>query len=48
MLFSEIYGQERVKRLLRQYVAQGRIPHALLFTGNEGSGVFPLALAFAQ
>lgn len=48
MFFHDVYGQERVKQLLRKYVAQRRLPHALLLSGNEGSGTFPLALALAQ
>ncbi len=48
MFLRDVYGQAHVKHLLREYVAQKRLPHALLFTGNEGSGGFPLALAYAQ
>lgn len=48
MFFREIVGQEFVKNLLRKYVAKQQIPHALLFTGRDGSGTLPMALAFAQ
>lgn len=33
---------------LIQGVARGRISHAQLFTGDEGTGVLPLAMAYAQ
>ena len=48
MQFKDIIGQEEVKRRLRETVRQGRISHALLFTGAEGTGALPLALAYAQ
>jgi len=48
MLFSEIIGQEHLKKHLTQSVDNGRIPHAQLFVGNEGSGTLPMAIAYAQ
>jgi DNA polymerase III subunit delta' len=48
MLFSEIVGQERAKQSLIQTVKIGRISHAQLFLGPEGSGALPLAIAYAQ
>ena len=48
MLFREIIGQEETKRLLRQNVHDGRIPHAQLFSGVSGIGKLQLALAYAQ
>ncbi len=48
MLFSEIIGQNRVKPFLLQLAASERVPHALLFLGNTGSGNLALATAFAQ
>lgn len=48
MLFKEIIGQEETKRLLRQNVHDGRIPHAQLFSGVSGIGKLQLALAYAQ
>jgi len=48
MKFSEIIGQEGVKARLYDMMEQGKIPHALMFTGIEGSGSMPLAIAFAQ
>lgn len=48
MKFADIIGQEDVKQHLRLAADQGRVPHAMLFTGIEGSGTLPLAIAFAQ
>ena len=48
MLFSEIIGQETLKKLLVQTVHENRISHARLFLGPEGSGCLALAIAYAQ
>lgn len=48
MLFSEILGQEHIKKHLTKTVDEGRIPHAQLFVGPEGSGTLPMAIAYAQ
>lgn len=48
MRFADIIGQEEVKQRLRQMADQGRVPHALLFSGLEGTGTLPLTIAFAQ
>ena len=48
MQFKDIIGQEEVKQRLRQSVQEGRVPHAQLFTGPEGVGKLPLAIAYAQ
>lgn len=48
MQFQDIIGQGEVKRNLTELVQNNRLSHALLFLGKEGSGVLPLALAFAQ
>ncbi len=48
MRFVDIIGQEAVIRKLRDSVLSGRIPHAQLFVGMEGSGALPIALAYAQ
>ncbi len=45
---KDIIGQERVKSFLLQLAASERVPHALLFLGNTGSGNLALASAFAQ
>jgi DNA polymerase-3 subunit delta' len=48
MLFSDILGQEHIKSHLTKSVDKGRIAHAQLFVGPEGSGALPMALAYAQ
>ncbi len=48
MRFSEILGQEHIKNHLQQSANNGRIPHAQLFVGKEGSGTLPMAIAYAQ
>jgi len=48
MNFSEILGQEHLKKHLIKSTDNGRIPHAQLFVGAEGSGVLPMAIAYAQ
>ena len=48
MQFADVIGQEGLKQRLRDSVQSGRIPHAQLFLGKEGSGGLPLALAYAQ
>ncbi|RKE98814.1 DNA polymerase III subunit [Ichthyenterobacterium magnum] len=48
MLFSEVLGQEHIKKHLIQGVDNDRVPHAQLFIGPEGSGTLPMAIAYAQ
>lgn len=48
MQFSDIIGQEKVKKHLIQTVSENRVSHAQLFLGPEGSGNLALALAYAQ
>ncbi len=48
MQFSEILGQEHIKSHLTKSADTGRIPHAQLFVGPEGSGTLPMAIAYAQ
>jgi DNA polymerase-3 subunit delta' len=48
MLFSEILGQEHIKSHLTKSADAGRIPHAQLFIGPEGSGTLPMAISYAQ
>ncbi|MDZ4751385.1 MAG: DNA polymerase III subunit delta' [Flavobacteriales bacterium] len=48
MRFADVIGQDDVKRRLRSSFREGRIAHALLFLGPEGSGALSVALAFAQ
>lgn len=48
MLFKDILGQIHIKNHLTKSAEAGRIPHAQLFVGPEGSGTLPMAIAYAQ
>ena len=48
MKFSDIIGQQELKRHLTDSIDKGRISHAQLFTGKAGAGTLPLAIAYAQ
>ena len=48
MEFSEVLGHEHIKSYLKKGVDTGRIAHAQLFVGPEGSGTLPMALAYAS
>ena len=48
MLFKDVLGLSHIKNHLAKSADAGRIPHAQLFVGQEGSGLLPMALAYAQ
>ena len=48
MRFKDVVGHSALKESLARMVDNGRISHAQLFTGKEGTGALPLAMAFAQ
>ncbi len=48
MFFRQVIGQEGIKKSLLQSARDGRVSHAQLFAGPDGSGNLPLALAYAQ
>jgi len=48
MRFSDIPGQQKIKKRLIQSVKDNRVSHAQLFLGPEGSGKLALAIAYAQ
>lgn len=48
MMFKDVIGQKPVKKHLISMVKEDRISHAQLFTGPQGAGLMPMALAFAQ
>ncbi len=48
MQFREIVGQEQIKARLIESIQSGRISHAQLSLGPEGSGSLALAVAYAQ
>lgn len=48
MFFKNIVGQDAIKQRLIQMHQNSRVPHALMFTGPEGSGGLTTAIAFTQ
>jgi DNA polymerase-3 subunit delta' len=48
MQFKDIVGQVEAKQRLVKSVNDGRIAHAQLFVGHEGTGKLALAIAYAQ
>ncbi|MBO0330908.1 DNA polymerase III subunit [[Muricauda] lutisoli] len=48
MFFKNVLGLEHIKNHLVTTADTGRVAHAQLFVGPEGSGVLPMALAYAQ
>ena len=47
-MFDSLVGNERAKETLRRMLRQGRVPGALLFTGEEGLGKKAFALELAR
>lgn len=48
MLFKDVLGLDHIKNHLASSADSGRIAHAQLFVGAEGSGTLPMALAYVQ
>ena len=48
MYFKDIIGQESTIAQLRSAVAEGRVPHAQLICGSEGTGKLAVAIAYAR
>lgn len=48
MYFHDIIGQQNIKDRFIRTVQEGRIPHAQLISGAEGTGSLPLAIAYAR
>lgn len=48
MKFADIPGQKPLIDKLKSNIQSGKIPHAQLFSGNEGSSALALALGYAQ
>lgn len=48
MLFRSVIGHQAIKNKLVQSVKNGRISHAQLFLGPEGSGNLAMAMAYIQ
>jgi len=48
MYFKDVIGQDELKKQLTVTARKGIVPHARLFHGEEGTGAFQLALAYAR
>lgn len=48
MQFKDIIGHGQLKQSMINTIREGRISHAQMFIGAEGSGALPLALAYIQ
>ena len=48
MFFKDVLGLAHLKNHLTTTADRGRVAHAQLFVGPEGSGTLPLAIAYAQ
>ena len=48
MRFSDIIGNDDIKKALVSMADTGRVAHAMLLYENEGCGALPLALAYIQ
>jgi DNA polymerase-3 subunit delta' len=48
MLFKEVVGNQETKKALIQQIESGRVSHAQLFLGPEGSGKLAMAIAYSQ
>ncbi len=48
MTFADILGLSHIKNHLKSSADAGRIPHAQLFVGPEGSGTLPAAIAYSR
>ena len=48
MQFKDIVGHGQLKQSMIKNINEGRISHAQMFLGAEGSGALPLALAYIQ
>lgn len=48
MGFERLVGQETTIKVLRHYLVSDRLPHALLFSGPQGTGKSTMALLIAQ
>ena len=48
MFFKDVIGQVELKNQLTNTAYKGLVPHAWLFCGEEGTGAFQLAFAYAR
>ena len=48
MNFTDFLGNQTTVRRLRETLAAGRLPSAMIFSGSRGAGKYTLALLLAQ
>lgn len=48
MRFADLKGNDALKRVLPEMVDSGRVPHAIMFSEDDGGGAFALSIAFLQ
>ena len=48
MPFSDFHGNSELVHRLREMIARGHLPHAVVLAGSRGSGKYSLALMLAQ
>ena len=48
MAWESVIGQEHIKQMLQRAIVGGRVPQALLLSGEDGFGTLALATAFAR
>jgi DNA polymerase-3 subunit delta' len=48
MKLKDVVGNDRIKEELKKQLRLGKVPHAQLFLGREGSGNLAMAIAYAQ
>ncbi|MBR1547680.1 MAG: DNA polymerase III subunit delta [Prevotella sp.] len=46
--FEQVIGQKEAQERLMQMVTEGRLPHAIMLCGPQGSGKMALAMGFAR
>ena len=47
-MFEDLIGQDRVKKILENIHNSGRLAHAYIFYGKEGTGKDGMAIEFAR
>lgn len=47
-MFDKLIGNDHIKTILRRMIEKNRVPHSLLFTGEEGIGKKQFALELAK
>jgi DNA polymerase-3 subunit delta' len=47
-MLSKLAGNDQIKKILKRFISNSRVPNSLLFTGEEGIGKRLFALEFAK